>query len=274
LPLAEALSLGEGVRFIVQLADGTPAFAGAGRCAQVSDQGAAAEATERYETLLDSLAFDERSQPVYEYLVAVRQSVYAQSEPGAEVAEQVLPDDAGGDAGEELAEAAQAAADADEEADEPTQFLAAAEPEEPAQDVAEVEAASVDAGHEYEAAALDAEPLAEAAGEDDGYAVPTSFVLSDAPPSPVAAVPSEAPAAEFTAAPAAIEPLPTGMLQRPAVAAPWQPAPARLPQASPRSGLFRYPSGELPVPAAPPRPAIDPGLRVSRAPGPAPSPQA
>jgi hypothetical protein len=77
LTLPRAVGEGEAVRFIVHLADGTPAFAGAGRCVQVSDQGAAAPPADRYETLLDALAFDERSRPVYDYIVAVRQMAYA-----------------------------------------------------------------------------------------------------------------------------------------------------------------------------------------------------
>lgn len=83
LSLPRAVEEGEGVRFIVHLVDGTPAFAGAGRCIQVSDQGAQAAAAERFETLLDSLAFDERSAPVYEYIVAVRQMAYSEASAGA-----------------------------------------------------------------------------------------------------------------------------------------------------------------------------------------------
>src|ERR1700712_1008324 len=84
LSLPQPLSIGDEVRFVVLLLDGTPAFAGAGRCIQVSDQGHAAGA-ERYETLIDSLAFDERSAPVYEYVVQVRQLAYQQNpEQGAD----------------------------------------------------------------------------------------------------------------------------------------------------------------------------------------------
>src|SRR6185312_9377421 len=78
LGLPRPLSIGDEVRFVVLLLDGTPAFAGAGRCIQVSDQGQDA-GTSRYETLIDSLAFDERSAPVYEYIVQVRQLAYQQN---------------------------------------------------------------------------------------------------------------------------------------------------------------------------------------------------
>jgi hypothetical protein len=84
LALPRAVEPGEAVRFIVHLGDGTPAFAGAGRSVQVSDQGKQVAAGERYETLVESLVFDERSQPVYDYIVAVRQMSYAQAEADAD----------------------------------------------------------------------------------------------------------------------------------------------------------------------------------------------
>ena len=90
LSLPAAIAEGDGVRFIVHLVDGTPAFAGAGRCIQVSDQGDQVGAAERYETLLDSLAFDERSAPVYEYIVAVRQMTYSDAAAAAAPAEEAV----------------------------------------------------------------------------------------------------------------------------------------------------------------------------------------
>lgn len=87
LPLAKKLTVGEGVRYVVHLADGTPAFAGAGRCTEVSDQGRSVAKAQRYETMVDSLQFDDRSRPVYEYIVAVRQATYG----GAAAAVQAAP---------------------------------------------------------------------------------------------------------------------------------------------------------------------------------------
>ncbi|MFI5308078.1 MAG: hypothetical protein ACHQ53_12030 [Polyangiales bacterium] len=89
LPLPVAFSQGMGVRFVVFLADGTPAFAGAGLCVQASDQGSGVPAAQRYESLLDTLQFDERSRPVYEYIVAVRNAAYAQEQP-ADAAEEPI----------------------------------------------------------------------------------------------------------------------------------------------------------------------------------------
>jgi hypothetical protein len=63
-------------------------------------------------------------------------------------------------------------------------------------------------------------------------------------------------------------PLPTGILQRPARALHWQPAPPRRPTPLPQTGLFRYSGPGLPKPAAAPRPDLDPSQLVQRAPRP------
>lgn len=77
LPLGEPLDAGTSLQFMVVLADGTAAFMGAGVCADVTDQGDAAPAEQRFETLLGGLQFDERSQPVYDYIVAIRAQAIA-----------------------------------------------------------------------------------------------------------------------------------------------------------------------------------------------------
>jgi hypothetical protein len=113
LPLPTACSQGGGLRFVVYLSDGTPAFAGAGLCAQISDQGNTVPKELRFETLLDTLQFDDRSRPVYDYIVAVRSAAYAQSKP------QSVP--AGSDTGE--------AVDGAELYEEPTSLLLTPPPE-------------------------------------------------------------------------------------------------------------------------------------------------
>jgi hypothetical protein len=85
LPLPKAMAQGAPVRFVVYLSDGTPAFAGAGLCSESSDQGRAVAPEQRFETLLESLRFDARSRPVYDYIVAVRAAVYAESDPEARI---------------------------------------------------------------------------------------------------------------------------------------------------------------------------------------------
>jgi hypothetical protein len=211
LPLPVELAMGEGVRFIVHLSDGTPAFAGAGRCVQVSDQGDGVDPTERFETLLDSLAFDERSQPVYEYIVAVRQAVYAEGGAAAEGGEEAAPGEAA--EAEHLADAAEAVPDEvapeasyEAEAEVAAEVEIAAEAEVAAEvEVAADAASAVDA--EVEAQAVDehfepaAEEGTESAMSDDELA---SFVQRAESMSPAAAI-SGIPAAMPSERPVAVQ---------------------------------------------------------------------
>jgi hypothetical protein len=148
LPLPTPCPEGSGVRYVVHLADGTPAFAGAGRCAQVSDQGDTVAPEHRFETLIDSLQFDERSQPVYDYMVAIRNQAYAQGAP-EEAAAQVEDEDvAMVEEGEAVAEVAEVAADAFD--DEPTAYAGAPSATETLDDLQPADAGAYDAGEYYE----------------------------------------------------------------------------------------------------------------------------
>jgi len=280
LPLPAEVAAGEGVRFIVYLVDGTPAFAGAGRCVQVSDQGTEVAAEDRYETLVDALVFDERSRPVYDYIVAVRQMAYADLGAEAEAAD-----------GEEAVL----------ESDEPTTHTEAASPALIAESmrpaamtaqsdnphdtisVAPVEETTAIAppGHyadpEFNTDAMEVPP--EGAKSAFGDVTPAdhnaglSFAAEEQERQ--ASVddvehfeePFAAPAAEVEApaAPRSIMPLATGILQRPAIAAGWQPTPPKRKPPTQGSGLFRYAPGTLPIPAKPPRPDLSPDMRVQPA---------
>ncbi len=48
----------------------------------------------------------------------------------------------------------------------------------------------------------------------------------------------------------------------------WSPVAPPRPEPRPSSGLFQYAAGPIPIPARPPRPDLDPSLRVDRAPAP------
>jgi len=277
VPLEVAVDEGAGVRFVIYLGDGTAAFAGAGRCVQVSDQGTNVPPSARYETLVDSLELDDRSRPVYDYIVAVRAAAYGQTDeaqdadahveevPGAELEAAPIEVDAGMDvelaslhpvAAAPLSEPAAAVDDAD--------FGYDAEP------AAEAELA-------VEADALEALP--ESLSEEDAEAAHAYASLHPAAPEPESLhVPSVRPASIPTSAiPESFRPemasfipppLPTGILQRPARALHWQPAPPRRPTPLPQTGLFRYSGPGLPKPAAAPRPDLDPAQLVQRAPRP------
>ncbi|MBC7172998.1 MAG: hypothetical protein H5U40_11240, partial [Polyangiaceae bacterium] len=77
-----------------------------------------------------------------------------------------------------------------------------------------------------------------------------------------------APAPEQPAAPSgfAIDNSLAGGLVRPHTV--WSPVAPPLREPRPSSGLFDYAAGPIPIPTRPPRPDLDPSLRVSRAPTP------
>ena len=264
LALPRALEVSDEVRFVVLLLDGTPAFAGAGRCVQVSDQGEDAGAS-RFETLIDSLAFDERSAPVYEYVVAVRQAAYQQAEAAAD--EQSVEVDAS---------ATESASEVD---------VALPQDAAPWDDA---EATRIDRGSippmEQEA------PFARAGAADAHSELTAKHVVTPSSlPTPLPSAPPEAPPADLAepAEPAALsvpahsqgvtppafatippEPLDTGILTRPALAAHWAPAAPRPPQRSLRPTGFQAHPGPLAVPEVPPRPELDRSQWIERAPAP------
>jgi hypothetical protein len=243
LPLPEACSEGSGLRFVVYLSDGTPAFAGAGLCAQTSDQGGTVPPEQRFETLLDSLQFDERSRPVYDYIVAVRNAAYAQPAEDAALAAEV-----------ETAEVAS--------------YEAGTEPEEP-----EEEATQFMGRPARESEPAPATMIAGTGEQEMAYEVIEGEVSTSTPAPPVS-IPAPASIAPASFAmpdrmPSFVPPpIPTGLLMRPARATHWQPAPPRRPTPRPSTGLFRYGPGGLPRPAQPPRPDIDPAQQIKPAPHP------
>lgn len=262
LGLPRALEIGDEVRFVVLLLDGTPAFAGAGRCIQVSDQGTDAGPL-RFETLIDSLAFDERSAPVYDYIVAVRQLAYqqgegaAESEPGVEVS---------ADAGDSEVDVAVPASSPPEPSPwdaEATRIARGSIPPEahPAHDLAAEAHGDLTTPHAISPSNLPTPVPA------------TSASRGELPePSEPEALSGSAESRDGVAAPAYTtiqpEPLKTGILTRPALAAHWAPAAPRPPQRSLRPTGFQSRPGPLAVPAVPPRPELERSQWVERAPAP------
>jgi hypothetical protein len=72
LSAATQVAEGEWTQFIVLLREGTPAFAGVGRCTGLTDNGTRVSGDERYDIVLDSLRFEEDSQAVFDHLVLVK----------------------------------------------------------------------------------------------------------------------------------------------------------------------------------------------------------
>lgn len=244
LPLGQSFAEGTGLRFVVLLVDGTPAFAGAGLCSQVSDQGSAAADEERFETLLDTLQFDERSRPVYEYIVAVRNAAYAQGEDGGEAL----------DASAEV----EPYADADEYAtvDESHAVITSGSSAPPLRGDASFTKPQEPA---YEEPSEQVLWSARQPGESDPAAGPSWVPSAPPPPEPVPFEYNDDPRNQPSFIPPAV---PTGLLHRPARVAHWQPAPPHRPTPRPVTGMFRYAAGPLPKPARPPRPQLEPSQRV------------
>ena len=292
LPLPREIPAGEGVRFIVHLVDGTPAFAGSGRCVQSSDQGDQVTASDRFETLIDTLAFDERSLPVYEYIVAVRQLAYSDN-AGPDAAADVesvsvaVTDDTtiyASEGGDTVVQHSEVTVLSEEpgltrDSHESLAPVAAVEalpsaPSVPAPSMAPAEPVPAPSGAPT--------PIPEVAREVTPVHAHVAHVAHVATPVPARA-PAKAPRRAVQSEPPANlvvpagpvyasvkpEPLPTGMLTRPAIAAHWAPAAPRPPQRSLRPSHFQTARGPLQIPASPPRPELDRSLWVTRAERPA-----
>jgi hypothetical protein len=253
LPLESAQPEGTGVRFVVLLGDGTPAFAGAGLCSQVSDQGTTVPSDQRFETLLDSLQFDDRSRPVYEYIVAVRNAAYSQQSSSDET-EVAQPEAMDADL-----EALDAGATVEHEEEEATAIVSPGA-------MAAARAAMPSSTPEDGEQVLWSPGTADAAEAEPASSWAPSGPPPSAPSYQAPSMPSYSPASDPPTPSFVPPPIPMGILTRPARAAHWQPRPPRRPSARPSTGRFHYPAGALPRPARPPRPDLDPSQRITPAP--------
>ncbi|MBX3247136.1 MAG: hypothetical protein KF901_08150 [Myxococcales bacterium] len=297
-------SEGETVGFAVLLMDGTEALTGVGRVAAAVDGGEERAPETRFDIVFDSLQLDGRSEVVYERIVLARQSLYGADPATGEVSLEDLeaevsgtdaaygvgddvdgeaaldPYAAGGDdaLGEEPS--AEAGYGAEPEGYGAEEAYASADeayevPAEPAADAAEAE---VFASFTPSADELGAEEpggwedAASEAFDDAGFDEPVEGAtvvgsVESLRPSSLAA-PSGAPPPALPSAPAGfrLQAPPGGVLTRPMAPATWWPEATPV-QARPSTGHFQY-GDTLPIPAAPPRPTLDPSLRVSPAPRP------
>lgn len=208
---------GEWVQFAVNLHDGTPGFAGVGRCVRSVDNGEARMAHQRFDLVLDSLQFDQHGQDVYQYILMSRQAALGDG-PAAEEAQPAEPVHSGSAAMEASEEDLYDAAPGTAAGDEGQALYA--------EDSDSVQSVDLhDIGDAAEAA------------EADAYSEPPSMVAPDeVVETSVSDIPPVEPA----------EPMP-------------------LTHQGPRK--FVYTQG-LPIPDAPPRPDLDPSLRVTPAPRP------
>jgi hypothetical protein len=71
LPAGDPVDVGEWVQFAVTLYDGSPAFAGVGRCVTFVDNGEERMPHQRFDVVFDSLQFDERAREIYEHILSL-----------------------------------------------------------------------------------------------------------------------------------------------------------------------------------------------------------
>jgi hypothetical protein len=278
LPGPDQVDVGEWIQFAVTLYDGTPGFAGVGRCVTVVDNGEERLSHQRFDVVIDSLQFDPRGQQIFEHILMLNgadpaaaadgyaeQGEYADAGNYADAAADAIPEDTGAfvDVSSELmqqqsepalAYAEPAVADAGYAEDD---YGAASEEQADATMVgsrAELEAVMASAAAE--------EPSFAADDDDDEAGVPTApppagsavaqAVTPTAPPPPGSVQPQ---AMYRTDKPPAVN----GHSHPPA-------APVRVPRSA--NGMsFKY-HGGLPFPAVPPRPELDATRRVRPAPRP------
>jgi hypothetical protein len=188
------------------------------------------------------LQFDERSRPVYEYIVAVRNAAYAQqgsAGEGEELVAEFEPDAEGSQAAAGEAHEAELLPDEAGESQPPGELAAAASWSQPGQ--------------------WSQEPQWSQPAPADGARPATTLLEAGEQPwlAPGASAPSFIPPA-----------LPTGLLMRPARTTHWQPSPPRRPTPRPATGQYRYTAGGLPRPARPPYPDLDRSAFIQPAPRP------
>ena len=197
LPAKDPVEVGEWVQFAVTLYDGSPAFAGVGRCVTFVDNGEDRLPHQRFDVVFDSLRFDSRAEQIYQHILSLSgidmPAVEAANDTGSFV-----------DVGEVSMASSIPAAAFEEEGD-----------------------ATVVAGAEELQEAL-SRSAAHHVDEDELQAIQRERRVAAAP-------------------------VPTGYSN------------GARPQ--PNGASFSYPGG-LPFPAVPPRPELDPSLRVTPAPRP------
>ncbi|MEM9067226.1 MAG: hypothetical protein AAGE52_01930 [Myxococcota bacterium] len=258
-----AFEEGSTVSFAVLLIDGTPALEGTGRVAAAVDGGDARAPETRFDIVFDMLQLEGRSEVVYERIVLARQSMMGEEPQTGEV-----------DVTELEAESAEAPEEAPAELEVDTAYA-----EEQGEYVGEEEvsfASEAPAAAEEFVESADPVPVEGELEVADVGEVELEGEFDAPPEYPEAGETVVASLEEFEEVDPpslpeepegfALPPLPDA-LTRPMHPPTWWPAEVPPPQPRASSGHFRY-GGELPVPAGPPRPELDPSMRVAPAPRP------
>jgi hypothetical protein len=247
LPAGDSVDEGEWAQFAIALYDGSSGLAGIGRCVTVVDNGAEREAHQRFDVVFDSLQFDDHEQRVFEHILALHGTGGQQIEEISD-AESLRPqaiEETGNnyvDVSTEFTGSQRVELDADLDADVDSGEL----PEEQTQIAHEhefealVDAAPVPApGGSANDAAPHMEPVHHHAAVSYGHAQSAAVAHAVAHAQPVMIEDMEEPLSGERIAPRQVN-----------------------------GSAFAYANG-IPFPAKPPRPELDPSMRVTPAPRPA-----
>jgi hypothetical protein len=199
LPAKDPVEVGEWVQFAVTLYDGSPAFAGVGRCVTFVDNGEDRLPHQRFDVVFDSLRFDSRAEQIYQHILSLS---------GIDVPAVEAANDTGSFI--DVADVSAASSIPAPISDEDNDSTVVADGEEFREALSRSALNSVE-GEEYESIAREARQAQAAGSPNAGY--------------------------------------------------------TNGARAQPNGVSFSYPGG-LPFPATPPRPELDPSLRVTPAPRP------
>ncbi len=230
LPDPNGVPVGDWVQFAVTLYDGTPGFAGVGRCVTVVDNGEDRLSHQRFDVVIDSLQFDSRGQQIFEHILMLNGT------------EEVAEDVSDGYSEPEIHETG-SFVDVSED------FSRTNPP--PAR-VSDDDEATVIGDRDHVAAAFMRAAVQEELEEEDAD-VAVATMPPPADESNLAQPYREAPHAPAVAA---VAPYTNGHAQHPVAA-----------RGAVDASTFRFESG-LPYPKVPPRPELQPSRQVSKAPRP------
>jgi hypothetical protein len=269
LPAGDAVDEGEWAQFEIALHDGSAGLAGVGRCVTVVDNGDERAAHQRFDVVFDSLQFDTHEQSVFEHILALHGTGGQALEEVSDFDAESLPpqgaDDAGGfvDVSTDFTGSQQVqASDTYEEHAALSEVPAEDVPDDGDEDGFEREdktmVASVD---ELEAAISDPELPRPQPGGEANDAVPHSA------PALTPAVGTRGNGASYghsrSGAAHAVLASAVEEFEEPVSGERVAPVPRIV-----NGATFAYTNG-IPFPAKPPRPELEPSLRVTPAPRPA-----
>ncbi|MEY4509800.1 MAG: hypothetical protein RLZZ450_1922 [Pseudomonadota bacterium] len=274
LPAGDAVDEGEWAQFEIALHDGSAGLAGIGRCVTVVDNGDERAAHQRFDVVFDSLQFDTHEQQVFEHILALHGTGGQQLEEVADVDAESLPpqttEDTGAfvDVSTEFTGSQQVhvssesiepeAVEHDDMALDPVAGVAHDDTDDD-ENAERTMIASVD---ELEPAGTDAMSMNFEPGGEDNDAVPHTHLAT-----PVRTGNGSSNGASYgharSSAAHAVQPLIEEGFEEPLSGERIAPTPRVV-----NGAAFAYTNG-IPFPAKPPRPDLEPALRVTPAPRPA-----